>query len=143
MRTFVRCAAALAVLCATSLLPGQNCPWVRARTVPEQQTIGPLLPCGGGITVTMPPFSVTAPAAGCPVFILLTPQHDIPEQSPTRTYILNYATVPMLLFRFQCDTSWFLFIPLGSDCINTEVQTIAKLSRSATLNCDDRVEIGL
>lgn len=135
MKTFVRCASLLLALFAGSLLSAQtgSCPFLRARTVPTRQEIGPLKSCGG-IEITLHGVRVSN-ATGCPLFVVHYPEHEVPEASPTPTYIREYTQVPVLLFRFECKDSWFLFIPLGSSCVHRDFSTLTMLSRYTTLPC--------
>ena len=137
MRTFVHCASVLLAAWIGSLLPAQagNCSRTMAQTVPTRQDNGLIQDCGT-LTVKVSGFEVGTPATGCPLFIVYTPEHEVMVPSPNDTETRTYSHVPILLLKFECKTSRFLWlIPVGSSCVHRGHDLVGTLPRMVTVAC--------
>ncbi len=134
-------ALVVAALFGTGLLAQQTkCAHLRARTVPEAQTISGLVSSCGSVRLTIGGLTVQGPSSGCPAFIIHTPEHEIIEHSPHRTWVTNYGQRAVTTFRFECQTDWFILIPIGSSCRHVDMRTSGTVDRWVTRNCDEEPE---
>jgi hypothetical protein len=133
---------ALAVLLAAAL-PAQvrGCPYERAQTVPASWVAGPVVRCSNGLGITINGVNVQMPNNTCPVFVIITPTHEIavPSDRPTRTSVLRVD--PELTAFFACDADYFLFIYLGADCVLDRTVVSGAVNRLFTQSCEEQRDV--
>ena len=103
------------LLAVPMLAQASPCPMEKAKHVPLDVFYGPSQNCGG-FTYTVGGVQIGANQKGCPLFIIVTPPHDIAEPSLLETKVQVTGTSPISMVSFTCSTDWFLIIPVGSSC---------------------------
>ena len=122
------------LLAAPMLAQASACPMERARHVPLDVFYGPSQECGG-FTYTVGGVTIGANQKGCPLFIIVTPPHDIAEPSSQETKVQVTGTSPISMVTFYCATAWFLIIPVGSDCTLDQSLVIGTVQSLITVPC--------
>ena len=133
MTWFVRSFAVLALIAGAHL--AAQCPRTSASFVAGSQSTGPVMNCGTGIHIEIGGVAYNSGSAACPLFILFTPDHEVPQAASTDTYTQSYAKVDTILFRLQCQTDYFLFFGIGSSCVHVDKSVVGTFDRLSTLNC--------
>lgn len=139
---FSRIIAFLLVLSTTLL--AQECPDMTVERQPLQQTIGPVVGCAS-LSYRWNGLQVGTGVQGCPMFVVIRPEHDAPRSQPdSKTFVRPAGRMAVTQLVFTCTYSYLLFIPISSSCnlssdrvighlINYEVLPCALLAASATV----------
>jgi hypothetical protein len=130
----------LALLLVTATLAAQ-CPYERVKTVPPSFTTGPGVECDSGVDVTVVGIQLKSRAKVCPLFIVITPTHDVAEPSSTPTRVVQYGELPEYTAFFKCVTSYFLFFAVGSDCEYAGLEVTGYLPRLRTEVCPEYTRV--
>ncbi|MCA8965062.1 MAG: hypothetical protein H6838_01595 [Planctomycetes bacterium] len=101
---------------AMPLLAQDNCPMEATRREPLAVFQGPAQNCGG-LDWHIGGVQVAAVRDACPLFVIVTPAHDVAVRSTQRTQVEAIATVPVTKVTFECDADYFLFFHIGSSCV--------------------------
>lgn len=114
-------------------VPG--CPYERARTVPTSWVTGPGGPCGSGVELELGGVTIKTPKTVCPLFVVITPTHEVSERSdrPTRTEVIGQVAEQTAFFR--CDPDYLIFIYLGSSCVLDRIVVTGAVNRLVTKAC--------
>lgn len=129
--------AAIALMAAAQ---AQDCPYLRARHVDARWQLGPVVACSGGVNVAIQGVAMKTPPNVCPLFIVITPTHDVAERTSEPTRVVAVRQIAEQLAFFQCQTDWLLFIPLSSSCVMTQLRNIGALDQLHTVPCERRQE---
>ena len=128
-------AATFAGLLAVPMLAQASpCPMEKAKHVPLDVRYGPSQNCGG-FTYTIGGVQIGANQKGCPLFIIVTPPHEIAEPSSLETKVQVTGTSPISMVTFTCTTDWFLIIPVGSSCTLDRSVNIGAVQNLITVPC--------
>jgi hypothetical protein len=127
-------ATLLAALFATALGAQDNCPYEHAKHIPAKIDLGPKQECGG-FSYRIGDLQVTSPGDSCPLWILYTPAHEIPESSSRRTQVASIGTANVVMITFRCVYDYFLFISIGSACVADPPRVIGVEQRLRTVGC--------
>ncbi|MFN7589747.1 MAG: hypothetical protein ACK501_00500 [Planctomycetota bacterium] len=127
------------LLAATFLGPvaaqqGDDCPREMAVAQPASVTNGPPGPCTG-IEYQIAGVTVTTKAVACPTFAVFIPPHDQAGPSKNRTMVEETGQVPITMITFRCERSYFVFIPLGLECVVTGTQNAGTVRQLKTVPC--------
>ena len=125
-----------AALVSTSLHAQSGCPWERARTVPGSWTSGPLANCDSVLTFEFGGVAIRQQHAGCPLFVIVTPQHEVAERSDRATRARAFAQAPVTTLFFHCDHEYFLIFPIGSTCAYHDRAVTGGVDRMQTESCE-------
>jgi hypothetical protein len=120
-----------------------NCPYERVKTVEASWKLGPGVDCGGGISLQIGGTQVKSSPKSCPLFVIITPQHDEAQSSSTRTQVVPVGTVPQTIAFFDCKCDYFLFICVGSSCVFDRAMNIGQLQLLRTEPCPDVTTTGV
>lgn len=115
-----------AAVCAASLAAQTSCPMQTTQHVPANITFGPTQACGG-ISATLPDLQVRIDGGRCPTFAVYVPPHDVAVPSQHQTYVEVVSQQPITMVTFECQTSWFLILPIGSECVASKSSTIGSV----------------
>lgn len=126
-----------AAVCATALAAQTSCPMQTTQHVPENLSFGPTQACGG-ISASLPDLQVRLDGGRCPTFAVYTPPHDIAVPSAHQTYVEVVSQQPITMVTFQCQTSWFLILPIGSECVASKTSTIGSVLSLVARPCQRR-----
>lgn len=135
MKTFQVLAVILGL--AASAVAQDSCPYERVKTIAADWTLGPTVDCGGGIDVQIANSHVKSGPKVCPLFVIITPQHDQAQPSSTRTQVRQVGTVPQTIAFFNCKCDYFLFICVGSSCVFDRSMNVGQLPLLRTEPCRD------
>jgi hypothetical protein len=125
---------AVALLALSLAAAAQDtCPRERAVSVPRAVDYGPAVTCPG-LTYSMPGLTLTT-VTGCPLFVTVTPAHEVIEASRDRTKVRVVGTDPVKIFFFTCQTRYLLFLPLSSYCTFDRESTIGTVMHLTTMEC--------
>jgi hypothetical protein len=113
-----------------------NCPKERAVSVPQSIDYGPSIACPG-ITYSIPGLTIQT-ATGCPLFVTVTPAHEVAERSNDLTQVRVEGFDPVKVFFFTCQTRYLLFVPLSSYCAYDHVATIGSVMHLTTAGCQQQ-----
>jgi hypothetical protein len=133
MTWFLRSFAGLALVAGAHL--AAQCPRTSASFVAGTHVSGPVVVCGSGITIEVGGVTFKSPSTGCPLYVVFTPDHEVPQPANADTYTQSYARVEAYLFRLQCLNHYFLFIGIGSSCVHLDKSVTGTYDRLVTLNC--------
>ena len=98
---------------------GEPCPDQVIKTVDPSIAPEQLQSCGSNATVTLGGISVSTAVDLCPLLVIVRPGHDTTVSRPgSETFTRPVKNVPIRLINFECQTRWFLFIPISSDCVS-------------------------
>lgn len=93
------------------------CPHQSVERVMPAVLTGNSVACGSGVQWNFGSFQYTSPQNTCTLLLTYTPEHDITKSTPgSNTYTEPTQWVATYIGRYQCRTSHFLFIPIGSTC---------------------------
>ncbi len=109
-------AASLLLASGTPAFAQDNCPMEATRREPLAVFQGPAQNCGG-LDWRLGGVQVTAVRDACPLFVIVTPAHDVAVRSTLRTQVEAIAAVPVTKVTFECDADYFLFFHVGSSCV--------------------------
>lgn len=124
--------AALAL--AAAAIPAQSsCPKEKAVTVPQHTVFGPLATCAG-LSYSTGGLQVTT-ATGCPLFVMITPDHEVSQPSKQETMVVANGVTPGKLIYFACRTTYLIFIPIGSSCEYLRDVNFGAFQRLTTAPC--------
>lgn len=130
----------LAMLCmallSASLEAQAGCTWERARTVPGSWAIGPLANCDSLLSFEFGGMVIRQQQAGCPLFVVVTPQHEVPERSDRATRVRPIEQAPVTTLFFRCDREYFLIFPIGSACVYYDRAITGGVDRLQTEACE-------
>lgn len=108
------------LVCAFALvaaLPAQDsCPMQTTKHVPMDLQYGPAQDCDG-FSLQVDDIRLETGRAKCPLFVVITPPHDIVAPSTQRTMVQVAAQIPITKTTFVCATRWLLILPIGTQCI--------------------------
>ncbi|HEX6810149.1 MAG TPA: hypothetical protein VF384_00875 [Planctomycetota bacterium] len=116
------------------LAQASSCPMQKARHVPLDVRYGPAQDCGG-FSYAVGGVQIGAQAKGCPLFVVVTPPHEVAEPSPLDTKVQVTGTSPVTMVSFICDTDWILFIPIGSSCTLDRTVVVGAVQSLITVPC--------
>jgi len=125
-----------AALASTSLEAQAGCTWERARTVAGSWTSGPLASCDSVLTFEFGGVVIRQQQAGCPLFVLVTPQHEVAERSERATRARAFAQAPVTTLFFRCEHEYFLIFPIGSACTYFDRAITGGVDRMQTEACE-------
>lgn len=125
-----------AALASAPLLAQAGCTWERVRTVPGSWTSGPLASCDSVLTFDFGGVSIRQQQSGCPLFVLVTPQHEVPERSERATRVRAFAQAPVTTLFFRCEHEYFLIFPIGSACAYFDRAITGGVDRLQTEACE-------
>jgi len=129
-------AATFAGLLAVPMLAqAASCPEEKARHVPLDVLYGPSQACGG-FTYTIGGVQIGANQKGCPLFVIVTPPHEIAEPSSQQTRVQVTGTSPITMATFTCTTTWILFIPIGTSCTLDKTIQTGTVQSLITVSCN-------
>lgn len=111
----------------------QKCPKERATTVPQSTAYGASVSCAG-LSYSIPGLTITT-TTGCPLFVTVTPDHEVAAPAATETQVRVNATVPGKILFFQCRTSYLIFIPVSSTCAFEREVNFGAYLRMTTISC--------
>ncbi len=112
-----------------------NCPKERAVGVPREIEFGPAVACPG-LSYSMPGLTITT-TTGCPLYVLITPAHEVAQKSLDRTRVQVAGFDPVQIFFFTCHTRYLLFVPLSSFCAFDRASTAGTVMHLTTVGCAD------
>ena len=121
-------------LAVPMLAQASSCPEQKARHVPLDVFYGPSQNCGG-FTYSVGGVQIGANQKGCPLFIIVTPPHEIAEPTSQLTRVQVTGTSPISMVTFTCATDWFLIIPVGSSCMLDQSVNIGTVQSLTTVPC--------
>lgn len=121
-------------LAVPMLAQASSCPREKTRHVPLDVAYGPSQDCGG-FTYTIGGVQIGAAQKGCPLFIIVTPPHDVAEPSTLETKVQVTGIIPITLVTFTCATDWLLFIPIGSSCTLDQSVPVGTVHSLITVPC--------
>src|SRR5690606_10151089 len=104
------------LLGAAPLAAQDNCPMEATRRVPLDVLHGPQQSCGG-IDWQIGGVQVSTVRDSCPLYVIVTPAHDIAVTSKQRTQVEPIATLAVTKVVFACRPDYFLFFHIGSTCV--------------------------
>jgi hypothetical protein len=110
------------------------CPHKQVRHVDAAWFLGPTVNCGG-VEITAGAGSYRTSAQGCPLSAVFVPPHDLEEATAADTLVEVVGQVPMEIFNYTCQSSYFLIFKIGSDCTPAGHQVGATLPLMRTIGC--------
>lgn len=123
------------VLALSAALSAQSCPDMVVRRQPLQQTIGPVLNCSS-IQYRWRNIQIGNGVVGCPMFVVIRPEHDAPASQPgSGTYVRPAGRSAITQLVFSCDISYLLFIPISSSCNLMSDRIVGHLINYEMLPC--------
>lgn len=129
-------AATFAGLLALPMLAQASpCPMEKAKHVPLDVHYGPSQNCGG-FTYSIGGVQIGANQKGCPLFIIVTPPHEIAEPSSLETKVQVTGTSNITMVTFKCTTTWILFIPIGTSCTLDQAIPTGQVQSLITVSCN-------
>lgn len=128
-------AVALAASIVAPMTAQDTCPWQTTQHVAADVIYGPSQDCGG-IDYRISEIQILSPKGPCPLFVIYVPAHDLVVPSPMRTRVDVIAQQPITKCIFECQSDWFLFIPLGSTCVFVRQINLGALPTLITRPCD-------
>ena len=128
-------AAMFAGFLAVPMLAQVACPMEKARHVPLDVDYGPAQECGG-FSYTVGGVQIGATQKGCPLFIIITPPHDIAEPSILETKVQVTGVSRITMVTFKCTTTWILFIPIGTSCTADQTILGGTVQNLITVSCN-------
>ena len=135
VRSFALRIAAATALVTAALAAQAGCPYERALTVAPSWRMGPALPCDTGIQVDLPGVRINPQGVACPLFVIITPTHEIAEPSDRRTRTVEVRLDPERTAFFQCTPHWFLFFSRASTCDVDQIVVTGNVQRLVTEAC--------
>lgn len=97
--------------------PAQDsCPMQTTKHVPMDLQYGPAQDCDG-FTLQVDDIRLDTGRGKCPLFVVITPPHNMVVASTNRTQVQPGAQLPITKTTFVCTTRWLLFLPIGSQCV--------------------------
>ncbi|HZN40537.1 MAG TPA: hypothetical protein VFD82_17160 [Planctomycetota bacterium] len=124
-----------ACFCAAPMLAQASpCPMEKTKHVPLDVFYGPSQDCGG-FTYSVGGVTIGANRKGCPLFIIVTPPHEIAEPSSQETKVQVTANLPISMVTFTCTTDWILIIPIGSSCTLDRSVNLGTVQSMITVPC--------
>lgn len=126
--------AATAAFSFASTLSAQSCPRQQAQDVPLNIQYGAPQNCGS-VSYSFGGVNVSSGMTGCPLFVLITPPHQVAAPSDRKTRTEVVGQVPVTIHYFTCEQDWFVIIPLGSSCTFRSMNTIYNEDRLRTVDC--------
>ncbi len=117
----------------------QDCPHTTTRFVPTEITVGPMFDCGG-TQIVIDGIQFGGRTQGCPTVVVVVPAHLAPQQMPgcmTRAVPDDDVTITKL--RFECDSSYFLFIKISSACVPIDDTAVGKIRSYKAIPCTSDV----
>ncbi|MCA8958486.1 MAG: hypothetical protein KDC87_20585 [Planctomycetes bacterium] len=103
------------LLCVAAIPCAETCPDEGVRPVPATDVAYHVTTCGTGIEVNSGPIRASVKAGACPAYSIATPAHN--ERMAKKGYFTKrVGTLGVKLITYQCNSRWFLFIPIGSHC---------------------------
>ncbi len=134
MRMFLFAAAILAA--SSSGAAQTSCPDMIANEIPASSYWSGARPCGTGLLFNVDGLTVNNPIKNCPFMVVTTPTHHTATPSPgSGTYTERIGPAEEIVITLECRTSWFLFLPIGSRCVEASRNTSATLETLRTLRC--------
>ncbi|MEZ5966435.1 MAG: hypothetical protein R3F56_21545 [Planctomycetota bacterium] len=123
MRDLFVCLALCAIVGHGRVLSAQvkidegACPHQVVERIPGAILAGNSVRCGSGVEWNFGSVRYTSPANVCTLLLTYTPEHYLTKPSPgSNTYTEPSGRVPVYVGRYQCRTTHFLFLPIGSTC---------------------------
>lgn len=123
------------LLAVPMLAQTSSCPMQKARHVPLDVFYGPTQDCGG-FTYSVGGVQIGGTQKGCPLFIIVTPPHDVAEPSSLDTKVQVTGFIPITMVTFICVTDWLLIIPVGSTCTLDRTTTLGSVQSLITVPCN-------
>jgi hypothetical protein len=124
--------AALAL--GAAAIPAQSsCPKEQAQTIPQSTVFGPAATCAG-LSYSIGGLQITT-ATGCPLFVTITPDHEVAKPSKQETMVVANGVAPGKLIFFACRTTYLIFIPIGSSCEYLRDVNFGAFPRLTTAPC--------
>ncbi len=114
----------------------ENCPMEATRRVPMSVLHGPKQLCGG-LDWNVGGVQVTSVTDGCPLYVIVTPAHDVAEPSTRRTQVMPVSTVPVTKVTFRCQGEYFLFLRVGTACVFDAQLNVGAVHLMVTRPCAD------
>lgn len=127
--------AAAAAFCLAGPVLAQKCPRERAVTVAQTSVYGASVTCSG-LSYSIPGLTITT-TTGCPLFVTVTPDHEVAMPATSETMVRAHTTVPGKIIFFQCRTSYLIFIPISSTCAFEREVNFGAFSRMTTIPCPE------
>lgn len=128
--------AAMAASFAAMAAPAQTgCPKEKTSTVPQSVAYGASVSCSG-LTYSIPGLTITT-TTGCPLFVTVTPAHEVAVPSESRTQVQVHRLEAGKILFFQCRTSYLIFIPISSTCAFDRDVNFGAYPRMTTVPCAD------
>lgn len=133
---FTQLSAAAVFAIGSLIAQGPRCPFERAEEVPASWNLGPSVDCQSGIDMQIGGIQVKSNKKGCPLFVTITPTHEVakPAATPTRTVVTG--TSPEIVAYFRCTPTWFLFFQTGSICEFDRSLNLGQVMRLRTEACE-------
>lgn len=128
-------AASLLLVSGTSVFAQDNCPMEATRREPLAVFQGPAQNCGG-LDWNLGGVQVSSVRDACPLFVIVTPAHDVAVRSTQRTQVEPIATVPVTKVTFVCDDDYFLFFHIGSSCVFGRQLNVGMVHLMVTRPCE-------
>ena len=113
-RCLVSFVAALAF--AAVALAQTNCPMEAARRVDMRVVQGIAQNCGG-LTWSIGNVQVSTTRDNCPLYVIITPAHDVATASRNFTQVVPTLSMPITKVTFICRPDYFLIFHIGSACV--------------------------
>ena len=113
-----------------------GCPYERSKSVAATFTPGMTVDCDSGIASQISGINISG-TTGCPLFVIVTPTHDVAERCDRATRTRVRDQFPEQMLTFECQQGYFLFIPTSSKCRLKDMKNIGKLFLLETIGCVD------
>ena len=122
-------------LAVPMMAQASSCPREKARHVPLDVFYGPTQDCGG-FTYSVGGVQIGGHKKGCPLFIIVTPPHDVAEATTLETKVQVTGIIPITMVTFACVTDWLIFIPVGSTCTLDRTAAVGTVQSLITVPCN-------
>jgi hypothetical protein len=93
-----------------------NCPMEAARRIDMSVVQGQSQNCGG-LNWSVGNVQVSTTRDNCPLFVIVTPAHDVAATSRNFTQVVPTASMPVTKVTFVCRPDYFLIFHIGSACV--------------------------
>lgn len=115
---------------------GTDCPDWTTRLREANVTFGPTVDCGGSFKFEYRGVQVGKGNAECPTFVVIRPPFQEPVHQPgCGTYTQPSTQHDVITLFFRCVKSYFIFIPIGSDCELKDSRVTGRIQSYQALSC--------
>ena len=133
---------ALASVLSLGARAQNDCPNLRGVQKPARVDLAGAQICSAGLDGAFGANRTALRTNDCPLIVIVTPAHE-EIGTGTGTFVRLLSTEKVVRLHFECESSWFLFIRLGSSCRFVREDTAGSVNHYGTYPCPDlRPELG-